>query len=55
MDKRTVITLVAILALLFLGFAYLIFNPSAKKAMQKNLDSSVQDAADQTIDTNKNN
>lgn len=49
MDRRTIITLGSILVLIIAGFSFLIFNPSAKKAMQKNLESSVQDAADQTI------
>ena len=57
MDKRTVITLGSILILVIAGLAFLIFNPSAKEAMQKNLEASkptltnpptgVQDSASQ--------
>ena len=40
MDRRTIITLGSILVLIVAGFSFLIFNPSAKEAMQKNLEAS---------------
>jgi len=45
MDRRTVITLGFIMFVIIGAFAFLIFNPHAQKAMQKNLDESTNQAA----------
>jgi thiol-disulfide isomerase/thioredoxin len=44
-DRRTIITLGLILALITGAFSFLLLNPGAKQAMQKNLDSSVSQSA----------
>ncbi len=48
MDRRTVITLAIIVAVLVAGFAFVIFNPSAQKARQKNLESSAKELVEET-------
>lgn len=45
MDKGTVLVLGGILVMVVAGFAFLIFNPSAHKAMQQNIESMVQESA----------
>lgn len=42
MDRRTVITLGIILAVILGAFAFLIFNPTAQQAMQKNIKESAK-------------
>jgi hypothetical protein len=55
MDRRTVITLGIILAVIIGAFSFLIFNPGARQAMQKSLDASTSQAAkDSGIDIKSN-
>lgn len=49
MDARTIITLVAILLVLGGSFAFLIFNPSAQEARQKNVESSAKELVEDSI------
>ena len=49
MDARTVITLAAILIVLGVSFAFLIFNPSAQKARQQNVESSAKELVEDSI------
>ena len=48
MDRRTVITLGAILAIIGGAFAFLLLNSDAKQAMQRNLSESANQAAQET-------
>lgn len=53
MDRRTIITLALILFVVLGAFAFLIFNPNARSAMQKNLEASSQQAAEEAkLDNN---
>ena len=49
MDARTVITLAAILIVLGVSFAFLIFNPSAQKARQQNVESSAKELVEESV------
>jgi len=51
MDARTIITLATIIAVLVASFAFLIFNPGAKKVRQQNVESSAKELVD---DSTKN-
>jgi len=48
---RSIITLGAVVVVIAAGFAFIIFNPSAQKASQQNIESSAQDIVDQTKKT----
>ena len=54
MDMRTIVTLGTTVILIAAGFAFLLFNPSAKEASQKNIESSAQEIADETMGKPKN-
>jgi len=53
MDGRTITTLLAILLVLGASFAFLIFNPSAQKARQQNVESSAQELVEDSVKSNK--
>lgn len=53
MDMRTVITLTTIVIVLGVSFAFLIFNPSAQKARQQNVESSAQELVKESKLTDK--
>lgn len=53
MDKRTIITLGIILAVIIGAFSFLIFNPTARDAAQKNIESSAVDPQTTSTDTSQ--